>query len=163
MKPSLLLLTCLVAAPSLAQQSLPATTTAQQQIHAVVDDFREAIIQKDTKKFLGLFLREDVIWQSVQGEERLKKLRQKDPQANKLTVNAKQNPRTFIEDIAANAKRVEEKFTNVRIDTDGNIASVSFEFTFHVDDRIINRGQESWHLVNMGNGWKIVSVIWSNN
>ncbi|WP_342380084.1 DUF4440 domain-containing protein [Myxococcus stipitatus] len=163
MKSFLLLLACLVAAPSLAQQRPPDTTAAKQQIQAVVEDFREAILQKDPQKFLGLFLREDVIWQSVHGEERLKKVREKSPQANKLTSGPKQNPRAFIEDIAAKPQRVEEKFINVRIDTDGNIASVSFEFTFHAEDRVINRGQESWHLVNTGTGWKIVSVIWSNN
>ncbi|MBJ6764552.1 nuclear transport factor 2 family protein [Myxococcaceae bacterium JPH2] len=163
MKLSLLLLTCLVAAPSLAQQSPPDTRAAKQQVQAVVNDFRDAIIQKDTKKFLGLFLREDVIWQSVHSDELLQKLRQKNPNANKVGINPKQNPRSFIEDIAAESKRSEEKFTHVRIDTDGTIASVSFEFTFNLDDRVVNRGQESWHLVNTGNGWKIVSVIWSNN
>ncbi|MCY1074279.1 hypothetical protein [Archangium lansingense] len=163
MKLSLLLLTCLVSLPSFAQGSPKDTAAARQQITTVVDDFREAIIQKDRKKFLGLFLRGDITWQSVDGDELLKRRRQKNPKATRLSIDARQNPTTFIDEIVADAERSEEKFTNVRIDTDGTIASVSFEFTFHLGDRIINRGQESWHLVNTDSGWKIASVIWSNN
>ncbi|WP_217442497.1 nuclear transport factor 2 family protein [Myxococcus sp. CA033] len=162
-KLSLLLLTCLVSLPAFAEEKPKDTAVARQQITAVVDDFREAIIQKDRKKFLGLFLREDATWQSVDGEELLKRRLQKNPKATRLKLDARQNPTTFIDEIVADAERSEEKFTNVRIDTDGTIASVSFEFTFHLGERVINRGQESWHLVNTGAGWKIASVIWSNN
>ncbi|MBZ4400872.1 nuclear transport factor 2 family protein [Myxococcus faecalis] len=163
MKLSLLLLSCLVSLPAFAQATAKDTTAARQQITAVVDDFRDAILQKDKKKFLGLFLREDITWQSVDGDELMKRRRQKNPQATRINLTARETPTRFIDGIVADKGRSEEKFINVRIDTDGTIASVSFEFTFLFDDRVINRGQESWHLVNTDSGWKIASVIWSNN
>jgi hypothetical protein len=79
----------------------------------------------------------------------------------KVRVNLEKNYRSFIEGIVANTPRSEEKFENVRIDTDGDIASVYFDYSFHADDRKSNYGKEAWHLVNTDDGWKIVSVIWS--
>lgn len=65
--------------PAFAQATAKDTTAARQQITAVVDDFRDAILQKDKKKFLDLFLREDITWQSVDGDEPMKRRRQKNP------------------------------------------------------------------------------------
>ncbi|MFP2924875.1 nuclear transport factor 2 family protein [Pyxidicoccus sp. 3LG] len=149
--------------PALAQTGAKATESPTRQIEAVVEEFSSAIVNKDKKRFLKLFLHEKVMWQSVTGTERLMSLRKKRPQAARLTIDPKNNPTTFIEEIVADKQRSEERFSNLRIDTDGDIASASFDFVFLLDEREINRGKESWHLVNTDDGWKIVSVIWSNN
>ena len=163
MKPSLLLLACLVSLPAFAQSGPKDADPSTEQISAVIDDFRTSIINKDKKRFLSLFLREDITWQSAMGEELLKRALQKNPKAARIVINARQNPTTFIDGIVADKERSEEKFSNIRINTDGTIASVYFDFTFHLGEKIINRGRESWHLVNTGNGWKIASVVWSDN
>jgi hypothetical protein len=90
-------------------------------------------------------------------------MRKKRPEAARLTIAPKNNPTTFIEEIVADKQRNEEQFSNVQIDTDGSIASVTFDFVFLLDTKEINRGREAWQLVNTDDGWKIVSVIWSNN
>ena len=71
-------------------------------------------------------------------------------------------PRTFIEGIVQSRHRHEETFRNVRIDHDRDVAAITFDFSYLVDGRSINEGKESWHLVRTGQGWRIVSVIYSN-
>ena len=94
-------------------------------------------------------------------DEGLQRVRQKNAQAMKVRINPEKNYLSFIEGIVADPRRSEEKFENVRIDTDGDIASVYFDYSFHADGRKTNYGKEAWHLVNTDDGWKIVSVIWS--
>ncbi|AGC43132.1 hypothetical protein MYSTI_01800 [Myxococcus stipitatus DSM 14675] len=160
---SLPLLVALVSLPSFAQAPARDTTVARQQLQGVIEDFRQSIIKRDSKKFLGLFLHDGVIFQPVQGEALLKQLRAKNPKASKAPTQQKITPASFIADVTADKEPSEEKFTNIRIETDGDVAAVSFDFTFHLGERVINRGQEHWLLVNSGNGWKIASVVYSNN
>lgn len=55
----------------------------------------------------------------------------------------------------------EEKFYNVNIDTDGFIASVTFDFSFWAAGKKGLWGKESWGLVKINKQWKIASVIFS--
>jgi ketosteroid isomerase-like protein len=160
-KPSLLLFACLMSSPVMAQASPKDTGTPVNQIEAVIEDFRSAIITKDKDRFVKLLLHEDITWQSVMNDESLQRIRQKNSNAAKVEVNRKNNPITFIDGIVAGKHRIEEKFSNIRIDTDGDVASVYFDYSFHVDGRETNHGKEAWHLVNTEAGWKLVSVVWS--
>lgn len=67
----------------------------------------------------------------------------------------------FIDGIIETSARKEEKLWNVRIDSDGQVASVSFDYSFHSGDYKSNWGQEAWQPVHTGQGWKINSVIYS--
>jgi hypothetical protein len=57
--------------------------------------------------------------------------------------------------------RNDEKFDNVRIDTDGEVAQVWFDYVFKRGDYAANWGKEAWQLVRTDAGGKIVSIIWS--
>ena len=162
-KSLLLALACLLSFPALAQTEVKAAVTPTQQIEAVVEAFRTAIIDKDKARFVKLFLHENITWQDVTGDANLQRLRQKRPEATKVKVDPKDNYLSFIDGIVSDKDRSEEKFRNVKIDTDGDIASVYFDYSFHSNDRETNHGKEAWHLVNTDDGWKIVSVIWSMN
>lgn len=134
---------------------------AKKQIEAVVESFRTAIIDRDKDRFIQLFLHDRPTWQSVVSDDGLQRIRQKNPQAMKVRVNPEKTYLSFIDGIVADQRRSEETFENIRIDTDGDIASVYFDYSFNADGRRTNYGKEAWHLVNTGEGWKIVSVIWS--
>jgi hypothetical protein len=134
---------------------------ARQQIEAVIESFRTAIIDRDKERFAQLFLHEAATWQRVISDEGLRRVREKNPQAAKASFNPQSTYRSFIDGIAAAEKSSEETFENVRIDTDGDIASVWFDYSFKADGRRTNYGKEAWHLVNTDNGWKIASVVWS--
>ena len=138
----------------------------KQQIEAVVEAFRTAIIDKDQAKFMQLFLREDITWMtSVTEHSRdLMMARRSDKTAPRPAKTAAQGtPREFIAGIARADGPREETFDNVRIDTDGEVAQVWFDYKFKRGDYASNWGKEAWQLVRTDTGWKIVSVIWTTD
>jgi hypothetical protein len=164
-----LVLACLLSSPVYAETApkpadmAPHSTEATAQIRAVVEAFRTAIINRDQPAFERLFLHEHITWQSVKGDEALQRIRQKVPTANKLTVDTTKTPYSFIAGIVADKNSSEETFDNVKIDTDGDLASVLFDYAFLSNGRETNHGKEAWHLLRTADGWKIASVIWSVN
>jgi hypothetical protein len=167
-----LVLACLLSSPAFAETSpTPADTAtgaksteaATTQIRAVVEAFRTAIIKRDQAAFERLFLHEHITWQSVKGDAALERIRQKAPTASKLTVDTTKTPYSFIAGIVADKDSSEETFDNVKIDTDGDLASVLFDYAFLSNGRETNHGKEAWHLLRTPDGWKIASVIWSVN
>jgi len=133
------------------------------EVEALVESFRTAIIDKDRERFSRLFLREDIAWQSVVGDASLQRLREAKPDTPKLRIDPASTWVSFIDGIVASPKRLEEKFSDVRVTTDGDIASVYFDYSFNADGKETNHGHESWGLVRTDDGWKIVSVVWSVN
>lgn len=162
-KSLLLAFACLLSFPAFAREEASPAETPVQQVEAVIEAFRTAIIDKDKARFTRLFLPGNVAWQDVTGDANLQRIREKRPEASKVRVDPKDNYLSFIEGIVSDKDRSEEKFRNVKIDTDGDIASVYFDYSFHSNDRETNHGKEAWHLVRTDDGWKIVSVIWSMN
>lgn len=165
MKPLLLALACLLSCPAFAQAGAPPGTDPAQvrQIESVIEAFRTAIIDKDKARFTSLLLHEGITWQDVTGDANLQRIREQRPEAAKVRVDSADGPLSFIDNIVSDEDRSEEKFGNVEIDTDGDIASVHFDYSFHSNDRETNHGREAWHLVRTDDGWKIASVIWSTN
>lgn len=143
------------------KRALPDTSAETGQIERIIEAFRTSIRDKDKARFLALFLPGVTTWQSVKSDEALERIRPQQPEAVKVKLNPESNYRSFIEKIVTNAERTEEKFSNLKIETDGEIAVVTFDYSFHSGERETNRGKEAWQLVKTGEGWKILSVIWS--
>lgn len=143
---------------------VPAYTRSQaeQDLRGVIETFRTSIIRKDKAAFLALFHKGPVVWQGVDSDALVAKSERPASSDAKVAIDPARNPLSFIEDIANEAERSEEKFDNVVIDTDGDVASITFDFIYLLNDRPINVGKESWHLVRSESGWKIMSVIYSN-
>lgn len=162
---SLLAASCLAlslllsAPPALAQPS----AADKQQIEAIVESFRMAIINKDPDSFMKLFLHEDITWTGVMSDASLARINAgiKDPAAPRPMKYFNGKPRKFIERIAKNPARLEETFDSIRIDSDGDVAQVWFDYAFVEDGRKNNWGKESWQMVRAPTGWKIAAVIWS--
>lgn len=133
------------------------------QIRSLIEDFRTAIIEKDRDKFLGLFLHQAVTWQAVMSDARFEQAKQKDPAAQKAAFDPTKTPTTFIDGIAKDPKVNEETFSDVMIDSDGDVASVAFNFSYIRDKQITNVGREYWLLVRTEAGWKIAAVTYSRN
>lgn len=165
-------LLALASLPAVAGEPVTSSTLAPQArmspadeaaIRDVVERFRTAIITRDKAGFLALFLPGTVAWESAIGDESLRRLRENRPQTQKVKPDPQHNPVSFIDGIVADAESSEEKFRNLRIDGDRDVASVVFDYSFHSGDRETNNGVEAWHLVRTEAGWRIVSVIWSMN
>lgn len=142
-----------------------AETPAQsrQAIEGVVEQFRAAIANKDKEGFMRLFLREDITWSAAFDDASLERIkaRRKDKSQPGPKKIFSASPREFIEDIASAPVPLSETFDNVRIDTDGDVAQVWFDYSFMAGNYRENWGKEAWHLVRTEEGWKIASVIWS--
>lgn len=137
-------------------------TDAERDVRAVVETFRTAIITRDENAFLALFHSGPVIWQGVDSDALATRSDRRPSVDIKAAFDPGNTPASFIEDIANDTLSNEERFANVAVDTDGDVASVTFDFVYLRDNRPINVGKEAWHLVRTDGGWKIVSVIYSN-
>ena len=148
--------------PALAVQNDPKDVAA---INEVVEAFRTSIIKKDKATFVSLFYSENpehVTWQFVDDDIRVTRFRKFAPEGRKALTVPHSNYLTFIDEITkAGAKPSEEPFRDIIIDTDGEVASVNFNYSFLLDGEEMNWGREMWHLVRTEEGWKIISVIFS--
>ena len=149
-------------------QSLPERPHAKPEdvaaIRAVVESFRTSLIGKDKPAYMRLFFSdkaEDIGWQFVSEDVRLGHIRKTKPDAIKARRIPGNNFIALIDGAVATEEPREETFSNVKIDTDGEIASVSFDYAFLANGQKTNWGREMWQLVRTENGWKIFSVIYT--
>jgi hypothetical protein len=135
---------------------------SRKQIESVIQAFGKAMIDKDRDGFLRLFLREDITWVGVYTDASVARYRAglKDPKEPSPKTSGG-TPRKFIDNIIRAPEARTETFENVRIDTDGEMAQVLFDYSFMVGDYRNNWGKESWQLVRTEQGWKIAAVVWS--
>lgn len=132
---------------------------AKSDIEQVVETFKAAIIHHDGQGLKDLFLPEHGNWLSVVHEELYRKVVERHPEAQRI------NPSSYASfaDFVSNAKDpIEEKFNNVRIETNGTIGIVYFNFDFLENGKIENRGDETWQLIKTDKGWKIASMLYSS-
>ncbi|MGK5023503.1 nuclear transport factor 2 family protein [Janthinobacterium sp. RB2R34] len=135
------------------------TQTDRQQLEQVVETFRLSLINKDKASFMKLLYSENIPWIGVIKDKSMNMLEDRGDKVNKITPGA--SAVKFIDSIVSDKEAIEEKFDNVRIDSDGDIAQVYFDYNFNRGDYRSNWGQEAWQLVRTTQGWKINSVIWS--
>ena len=127
-------------------------------INQVVEQFKGAIIAHDGDALTRLFLQDHDSWLAVADEATFSAARARNPAAPKV------NPSTwkeFAAFIKSSPKQVEERFYRVRIDTNGAVGAVWFDFDFLIDGKVTNRGSESWQMVRAPDGWKISSMLYS--
>lgn len=159
---SLLLAVCLAgpahAADGAAAGASGARAADVAAINAVVEKFKAAIIARDGKTLGSLFLQDHNSWLAVADDARWAKAQARNPKARKVVPSSWKE----FADMVQNAdKPIEERFYNVRIDTNGTVASVWFDFDFLDDGKVVNRGSESWQMVRAEDGWKISSMLFS--
>lgn len=143
--------------------ALPATAadgTAQAEaaIREVIAQFQQSIVAKDGTRLRSLFLPERQSWYSVASERELQQRRARKPDAARFRAS---DYDTFARSVEQSTAAEEERFSNIRIHTDGAVASVHFDFVYLSDGKPANQGQEAWHLIRTDAGWKIVSLIYS--
>lgn len=140
------------------------TTTAedQREIRQVVADFQTALKTKDMRLLHSLMLNADIEWVSPPPPEHLKKIRESiDPTANGLRAGGF---RDFARFIRESKVPVEERFYNLKITQDKNLAWVMFDYEFVEDGKVWNYGIETWQMLKNADGkWKIGSVWWTTN
>jgi hypothetical protein len=127
-------------------------------INQVVEQFKAAIIAHDGKTLRSLFVQDHDSWLSVADAATFAAVKARNPGAPKVL---KGSWRQFADFVQNSPKPVEERFYKLRIDTNGAVGSVYFDFDFLDDGKVTNRGSESWQLVRAEDGWKISSMLYS--
>jgi hypothetical protein len=146
----------------------------EQALSEIVKSFDTSIANKDKSRFMGLFVDGTVSWIGVhtktdyenevkwaiskQGIELKKKIGDKFREPAKYRHST---PEIFIDSIIDNTKQPREEISNVKVVSDGEVATIYFDYIFYDGAKKINSGKENWQLINSGNGWKINAVNFS--
>ena len=153
----------LVGCQTIAARSLE-TSEEVAAINQVVESFRTSLVNKDKATYMSLFFSakpEEIGWQFVSEDKRVEHIRRTKPDAVKARRIPSNNFISLIDGAIATKEQREETFSDVSIQTDGEIASVSFDYTFIANGKKANWGKEMWQLVRTEEGWKIFSVVYT--
>lgn len=131
---------------------------AKTQLNEVISQFQNAISNKDSVAFNKLFFAEKIPFTGIMSKKTEASIKKNYPDFEGISVSDNQK---FIRGIGKSTKKEEEKFYHIKIDTDGKIANISFDYSFHSDSKMIQWGNEKWNLVFAENKWLITDVIYS--
>jgi hypothetical protein len=149
-----LALTLLVSATAAAQDS--ASTT---DVQHVMDAFHDAVVHHDGARLAALFIPEGSAWLNVLSDDAYAQAKAKSPDAMKVRVGSYKDFAKFVSTTTAN---LDPEHSHVRIQSDGTIAAVYFDFVFFIDGKPQNRGSETWQLVKGPDGWRIAAITYSS-
>lgn len=129
-------------------------------IEKVITTFQASLKKHDAKTLGNLFCPGSDAWVVTLGDKTLKSMRKKHPAAPRYKVDTR---KSFLQFVGSTKSSIEEDFHNVRVHTDGSLASVYFDFEFLMDGKVQNHGAETWQLVRTDAGWKIAAMLYSTN
>jgi len=129
-------------------------------IESVVEDFERSIVEKNGALLQGLFLHDDIFFQSAAPQRMIDRVREKrDPEfMKKHSIGAAKG---FVKFISESKVMIEERFYNVKITQDADFALVVFDYDFRMDGKVSNYGIETWQMFKVDGKWRIASVVWS--
>ena len=126
------------------------TALARENMQFYKDEIKEVV-----ETFKTLFHSDKIPWTMVFSVEMVKRKRKDNPNFPR-TFGGVGSPLKTMSDEKSNDR--EEKIWNIKIDTDGYLASVYFNYSDHLNGHKRASGTESWDLVREDSGWKIISV-----
>jgi ketosteroid isomerase-like protein len=140
------------------------TSTPQdlQAINKVIDDFQVALKTKNTKLLSTLVLNSNILFDAPGSPRDIAFAHEKyDTTYDGLRAGGYNSFARFISEAKGT---VEEKFYNIKITQDANLAVVMFDYEFLEDGKAQNYGIEVWQMMKVADGkWKIASVMWTMN
>jgi uncharacterized protein (TIGR02246 family) len=138
-------------------------TTSQQDvadIQHVMDTFHHAVATHDGQGVSALFIDHGSAWLTVLSDNSYAALKAKKPATQKVRVGSYQD---FAKFVSGTKSALDPRHTDIRIMSDGAVASVYFHFDFVINGKTENRGDETWQLVKTEDGWRIVAITFSSN
>ncbi|MDG3439765.1 YybH family protein [Nitrospirillum amazonense] len=125
-------------------------------IRQVMDAFHAAVVSHDGTGLASLFIPEGGTWLNVLTEEAYA------PVAGVKPKVREGSHRDFANFVSTTKSALDPRHDNIRIVSDGTVASVTFDFHFFIDGVETNRGLEMWQLVKDTTGWRIVAITYSS-
>jgi ketosteroid isomerase-like protein len=140
------------------------TSTPQdtQAINKVIEDFQVALKTKNTRLLSTLVLNSNILFDAPGSPKDVAFAHEKyDTTYDGLRAGGYND---FARFIGSAKESTEEKFYNVKITQDGNVAWVMFDYEFLLDGKPQNYGVEMWQMMKVADDkWKIASVMWTMN
>lgn len=130
------------------------------EVQHIVDQFQASLKAHDAKTLESLFLPQGTSWFTTLGEPSFSNVKAKHPEAPRYKAGT---VKEFVDYVGSSKGAIEERFHDIRIDTDGAVASVYFDFEFVVDGKVGNHGAETWQMIHTNDGWKIAAMLYSSN
>ena len=150
--------------------SFTSKATSNKPLYKIVKDFESAITTKDRSRYFNLFYEGTVSWIGVSSSHDFNQEKSRADTAIAKGERATQPMKTypgdhihFFDVIISPTNDSKIMFENVKIQHDGDIASVYFDYAFYAGDVRSAWGKKSLLLVNTESGWKINSVVFSIN
>ncbi|QIE58744.1 hypothetical protein G5B37_03960 [Rasiella rasia] len=143
---------------------IPIATYGQNQpsdslnIQQVIVEFKESIIEKDSLRFYKIFFDESVPFTGIMSEKTEWSIKKKYSDFQGVAVS---DHKEFIRDICKSTKNLHEKFYQINTTINGPISSISFDYAFFSDEKMIQWGNEKWNLAKIDSTWLITDVIYS--
>lgn len=128
-------------------------------ISSLLDEFRQGIIHKDGDALKKLMQNPNVLFHPINSQEEIDNARKLDAQFDGIGPSALDG---FAKFLATSKDKLEEKFRNIEIHQDGNLALATFNYDFLVNDKIANSGVEHWIVCKIDGQWKILAVVWTS-
>lgn len=115
--------------------------SSEKEISTIIDAFSLSIKEKDKSKFLSLFVEEGVSWIGVFSEDEYESLKKNDGGTENLPGKLfHSSPEHFIDWVVALEGTPREEFEGIEIHTDGDVASVYFDYKFYLNSELQNWG-----------------------
>jgi hypothetical protein len=131
-------------------------------IMKITNQFQEAIRDKNLKELSTLVLNDNILFSSPSMPDLIKSV-EKASDVNFDGIDYAGYP-GFVQFLRTSPQTLEEKFYNIDIVQDSNVAWVMFDYQFLVDGKISNHGVETWQMFKAKEEkWKILSVVWSSH
>jgi hypothetical protein len=133
---------------------------ATAEIEQLMAEYHQAVVSHDGARLSSLFIDNGSTWFNVLSDAAYARARAKDPAASKVRHSSFQ---WFANIVSTTRSTFDPEHSDVRILTDGTIASVYFNFVFLVDGKPENKGSETWQLLRTSTGWKIAAITYSSD
>lgn len=157
---TILLLGCNATAADRSDVAVGTTPQDAADIRHVMEIFHHAVATHDGKGVGELFLDPGSTWVTVLSDKAFANARSKNASVQKVRVSSYRDFSSFV---SSTKSELDPRHTDVRIMSDGAVASVYFHFDFVIDGNVQNRGDETWQLVKTADGWRIVAITYSSS
>lgn len=129
-------------------------------VQHLMDAYHEAVLGHDGERLASLFLSNGGTWLNVLSDQAYAVAKAKSPDAVKVRVGSFTD---FAKLVSTSKSGFNPTHGEIKVSSDGTIASVYFDFVFLIDGKEQNRGSEAWQLVKGSDGWRIAALVYSSN